>query len=142
MQFDIDPDLLPPDAVARQTYTRVIISRGAVALVDMDVEAHRSQLVQIKDRFGRPLPVGTRLIAQPSAREYTVAFDGIFDFNALSEDDYLVIAGEPDPACRIKLLERMDPDSFEMPELTLACARSSLASGDEGHFHSTGVPSL
>ncbi len=142
MQFDIDPDLLPPDAVARQTYKRVIISRGAVALVDMDVEAHRSQLVQVKDRSGRPLPVGTRLVAQPSAREYTVAFDGIFDFNALSDDDYLVIAGESDPACRIKLLDRMDPDSFEMPELTLDCARSSLASASEDRFHSTGVPSL
>lgn len=142
MQFDIDPDLLPPDAIARQTYKRVVVSRGAVALVDMDIEAYRSQLVQVSDQSGEALPIGTRLIAQPSGREYTVAFDGIFDFNALSVDDYLVIEGEMGQACRIELPENMDPDSFEIPELVSICTHSTIARADDVSDQSTAVPSL
>ena len=126
MQFDIDPDLLPADAVAKATYHRVIVGRGAVASVKMDVEAYRSQLIRLIDGSGRPLATGTRLIAQPSGREYHVAFDGLVDFNALSGDKELTLKQPADGLCRIPLPD-FGEASFDSPQITVECVAPTIA---------------
>ena len=126
VQFDLDPDKLPYDAVARSTYRRVVVSRGAVASVKLDVDAYRSQLIKLVGTDGQPLPVGTNLIAQPSGREYMVAFDGLIDFNALSGDETLELQSIGGALCQIALPD-MGEDSFDIPEGQAVCRTSSIA---------------
>lgn len=129
MQFDVDPDLLPVDAVAKATYRRVIVGRGAVARVNMDVEAYRSQLIRLVDGLGRPLAAGTPLTAQPSGREYHVAFDGLVDVNGLSQDDELTLRQPAGGVCHIPLPD-LSEASFDSPQITAECAASTIALKD------------
>lgn len=89
IQFDIDPEKLPDEAVARSTYKRVAIIPGAVGRVDIDVRAWRSVALIVAEADGTVLPLGTQLTA-PSGETYMVAYDGLLDFNRLSEDRRLV----------------------------------------------------
>lgn len=129
MQFDIDPDLLPVDAVAKATYKRVIVSRGGVSLVDLDVTAHRSQLIRLVDALGQPLPAGTRVVAGPSDTSYMVAFDGLVDFNVLSGDETLAIEPQGGGRCEIALPE-FGADNFDTEELAAGCLKGSIAALD------------
>lgn len=129
MQFDVAPDKLPTQAVARSTYRRMQAARGGVVLVDMDIEAYRSVLLRVVDSQGEPLPVGSSIVALPSGREYMVAFDGLVDFNGLSQDSEIAISADLASECRTRL-PVLDPDSFDMPELALSCTASSVAMKD------------
>lgn len=129
MQFDIDPDLLPVDAVAKATYKRVIVSRGGVSLVDLDVTAHRSQLIRLVDSLGQPIPAGTRVIAGPSDTAYLVAFDGLVDFNMLSGDRVLAIEPPGGGRCEISL-PVFDKDNFDIREIAAGCLGGSIAALD------------
>lgn len=131
VQFDIDPDKLPYDAVARSTYRRVSVSRGGVASVKLDIDAYRSQLIKLVDMTGQPLNVGTQLVAQPSGTPYSVAFDGLIDFNALSGDTKLMLDGAGGTSCAIKL-PRLEQDiGFDIPEAFAECAGLNIASAAE-----------
>ncbi|MDR7101351.1 fimbria/pilus outer membrane usher protein [Croceicoccus sp. BE223] len=85
IQFDIDPEKLPDEAVARSTYKRVAIVPGAVGRVDIDVRAWRSVPLLVAEADGTVLPLGTKLTAA-SGDSYMVAYDGLMDFNRLSAD--------------------------------------------------------
>lgn len=129
MQFDVAPDKLPTVAVARSTYRRMQAARGGVVLVDMDIEAYRSVLLRVVDANGDPLPVGSSIVALPSGREYMVAFDGLVDFNGLSDDTEIAVAADLARECRTQL-PGLDPDSFDMPELAVRCTASTIAVAD------------
>lgn len=86
IQFDVDADSLPIEAVARATTRRIIAPRGGVARVALDVTAFRSLPVRLTGANGAPLPIGLRLTGKQSGDSYTVGYDGLIDFNALSGD--------------------------------------------------------
>jgi outer membrane usher protein len=126
VQFDLDPDKLPFDAVARSTYRRVVVSRGGVASVKLDVDAYRSQLIKLVDPAGTPLRVGSRLVAEPSGKPYSVAFDGLIDFNALSGDESLTLSQPGGASCTLTLPE-FGEDSFDIPEVRAQCVTLNVA---------------
>ena len=126
MKFDVAPDKLPAESVARSTFRRMQAARGGVVLVDMDIEAYRSVLLRVTDGQGEPLPVGSTIVAMPSGREYMVAFDGLVDFNGLSQDEYIVPAPDLGSECRSTLPE-IDLESFNMPEVALRCTSRTIA---------------
>ena len=126
MKFDVAPDKLPAESVARSTFRRMQAARGGVVLVDMDIEAYRSVLLRVTDGQGEPLPVGSTIVAMPSGREYMVAFDGLVDFNGLSQDEYIVPAPDLGSECRSTLPE-IDLESFDMPEAALRCTSRTIA---------------
>jgi outer membrane usher protein len=82
LTFDIDPEKLPADALARATHRRVLIPRKAIGLVALDVVRFRPRQVRVTGPDGAGLPVGTGLIARPSGELVMVGFDGLVDFNA------------------------------------------------------------
>nr|WP_282099692.1 fimbria/pilus outer membrane usher protein [Qipengyuania qiaonensis] len=129
MQFDVAPDKLPATAVARSTFRRMQASRGGVVLVDMDIEAYRSVLLRVVDEQGEPLPVGSTIVSMPSGREYMVAFDGLVDFNGLSEDEWIALDPGMGGDCRTVLPE-FDLDSFAMPDLVARCTSRTMALKD------------
>ena len=129
MQFDVAPDKLPTAAVARSTFRRMQASRGGVVLVDMDIEAYRSVLLRVIDEQGQPLPVGSKIVSMPSGREYMVAFDGLVDFNGLSDDKWIAPGPGMADDCRTAL-PRFDLESFEMPDLVARCTSSTIALRD------------
>ena len=129
MQFDIAPDKLPAEAVARSTFRRMRASRGGVVLVDMDIEAYRSVLLRVVDEQGEPLPVGSKVVAMPSGREYMVAFDGLVDFNGLSKDESIALGADLGGDCRTQL-PVFDLESFDMPEVAVRCTSRTIALKD------------
>ena len=126
MQFDIDPNKLPPDAVAKATYKRIIVSRGGVAEVAMDVKAYRSQALRLIDRLGLPLPSGLEIVGDASGDSYAVGFDGMVDFNALSGDTTLTVAALGGRPCSFAL-PALSLDGFDMPEIRVDCYGAEIA---------------
>ncbi|MDE2434654.1 MAG: fimbrial biogenesis outer membrane usher protein [Sphingomonadales bacterium] len=86
LTFDIDPEKLPADALARATHRRVLVPRKAIGLVALDVIRFRPRAVRIAAPDGTPLPVGLQLIARPSGEPVYVGFDGLIDFNSEGGD--------------------------------------------------------
>lgn len=129
LQFDIDPDKLPFDAIARSTYRRVVVSRGGVASVKLDVDAYRSQLIKLVDALGRPLEVGTQLTAQPSGTEYMVGYDGLLDFNILSGDETFTITQAGRVPCSMPI-PIGEIESFDIPEGRASCIGLDLAQAE------------
>ncbi|PKB14028.1 outer membrane usher protein FimD/PapC [Novosphingobium kunmingense] len=123
LTFDIDPEKLPINALARQTQRRVLVQRRAVGLVALDVIRFAPRAVRVTGPDGANLPVGTTLVARPSGEMLVVGFDGLVDFNAEGGDhaiertldngaicvfDALSIAavpaaGTPVLACRVEI---------------------------------------
>jgi outer membrane usher protein FimD/PapC len=97
--FDIDPDKLPADALARDTKKRIVVPRRAVGLVALDVVRFIPRQIVLRGPDGAPLAAGTMLRAQPSGELLMVGFDGVVDFNAGGSDRRLVASGEAGPAC-------------------------------------------
>ncbi|WP_296675253.1 fimbria/pilus outer membrane usher protein [Novosphingobium sp.] len=89
LSFDIDPDKLPVNALARDTHRRVLVPRRAIGLVSLDVIRFAPRQVRITGPTGVNLPVGTILLAQPSGDQMMVGFDGLVDFNAEGGDTQL-----------------------------------------------------
>ena len=129
MKFDVAPDKLPAEAVARSTFRRMQASRGGVVLVDMDIEAYRSVLMRVVDEAGEPLDVGSTIVSLPSGREYMVAFDGLVDFNGLSSDTAIALGADTGKGCQTAL-PTFDLDSFDMPELVARCTSRTIALKD------------
>lgn len=86
LTFDIDPDKLPSDALARATQRRIEVPRKAVGLVFLDVIRFRPRSVRATDPNGVSLPAGTVLVAMPSGEQTMVGFDGMIDFNVEGTD--------------------------------------------------------
>lgn len=86
LTFDIDPDKLPADALARATQRRIEVPRKAVGLVLLDVIRFRPRTVRATYPNGDSLPAGTVLIAMPSGEQTMVGFDGMIDFNVEGTD--------------------------------------------------------
>ena len=97
--FDIDPDKLPADALARDTRTRVIVPRRAVGLVSLDVVRFVPRQIRLAGPDGQPLAPGTILQALPSGEQLMAGFDGVVDFNAGASDRRLVVPGPGGPFC-------------------------------------------
>ncbi|QYJ07297.1 fimbria/pilus outer membrane usher protein [Qipengyuania flava] len=129
MKFDVAPDKLPSEAVARSTFRRMQAPRGGVVLVDMDIEAYRSVLMRVVDEAGEPLDVGSTIVSLPSGREYMVAFDGLVDFNGLSNDTAIALGADTGKGCQTALPE-FDLDSFDMPEVVARCTSRTIALKD------------
>ena len=100
--FDVDADKLPHDALARDVKKRVIIPRGSVGLVALDVIRFVPRQVRVVDTAGRPLPAGLLARAVPSAEASLVGFEGVIEVNAGSGDRQLEI-GSGEIACVIEL---------------------------------------
>ena len=97
--FDVDPDKLPADALARDTRTRVIVPRRAVGLVLLDVVRFVPRQIRLAGPDGQPLAPGTLLQALPSGEQLMAGFDGVVDFNAGGSDRRLVVPGPGGPVC-------------------------------------------
>ena len=97
--FDVDPDKLPIDALARDTRKRIIVPRGAVGLVSLDIVRFIPRQIRLIGPDGAPLPAGTLIKALPSGDQTMAGFDGVVDYNAGGNDRRLVVTGEGGPAC-------------------------------------------
>lgn len=97
--FDIDPDKLPADALARDTRKRIIVPRGAVGLVALDVVRFVPRQIRLFGPDGVPLAPGTLITARPSGEQTIVGFDGVVDYNAGGKDRRLVAGGSDAPVC-------------------------------------------
>ncbi|MFM5885439.1 MAG: fimbria/pilus outer membrane usher protein [Novosphingobium sp.] len=86
LTFDIDPEKLPADALARATQRRVLVPRRAIGLVALDVVRFRPRQLRLTGPDGVDLPVGTALVARPSGEPLMVGFDGLVDFNSAGGD--------------------------------------------------------
>lgn len=103
LTFDVDPDKLPGDALARQTHRRMIIPRHAVGLVALDVVRFRPQPVRLTGIDGAPLAAGLVLVAEPSGEQVMVGFDGIIDFNAEGRDRRLLLVNGDNRVCAVEI---------------------------------------
>ena len=97
--FDVDPDKLPADALARDTRKRIIVPRGAVGLVALDVVRFSPRQIRLIGPDGAALAAGTVIKALPSGDLTMVGFEGVVDYNAGSSDRRLVVSGEAGPLC-------------------------------------------
>jgi len=97
--FDIDPDKLPADALARDTRKRIVVPRHAVGLVTLDVVRFVPRQIRLTGPDGQPLAPGTMLQALPSGESLMAGFDGVVDFNTGGSDRRLAVPGEGAPAC-------------------------------------------
>ena len=97
--FDVDPDKLPADALARDTRKRIVVPRGAVGLVALDVVRFRPRQIRLIGPDGAPLAPGTVIKALPSGELTMAGFDGVVDYNAGGSDRRLVVSGEAGPLC-------------------------------------------
>jgi len=86
-------------------------------------------LLRVIDEQGQPLPVGSKIVSMPSGREYMVAFDGLVDFNGLSDDKWIAPGPGMADDCRTAL-PKFDLESFEMPDLVARCTSSTIALRD------------
>ncbi len=110
ISFDVDPDKLPADALARDTRKRIIVPRGAVGLVALDVVRFIPRQIRLIGPDGEPLNPGTLIKALPSGEAMMVGFDGVVDYNAGGNDRRLVVAGEAGPLC----VAEIDPDLLKI----------------------------
>ena len=99
ISFDIDPDKLPVDALARDTRKRIIIPRGAVGLVALDVVRFIPRQIRLIGPDGEPVAAGTLIKALPSGDQTLAGFDGVVDYNAGGNDRRLVVGGGDGPVC-------------------------------------------
>lgn len=124
-QFDIDPDKLPQDAIAKSTYQRVSISRGGVGRVEIDIRGYRSIPIRVIDNSGAPLPLGLVLRAE-SGNSYMVGYDGLIDFNGLSGDQ-LLKSDRSDTTCSVIMPQDM-PSRTAITQITANCSHRVIAS--------------
>ena len=117
ISFDVDPDKLPADALARDTRKRIIVPRGAVGLVALDVVRFIPRQIRLIGPDGEPVAPGTLIKALPSGEQTMAGFDGVVDFNAGGSDRRLVVAGEGGPLC----VAEIDP-----AQLTIAAEADAL----------------
>ncbi len=125
--FDVDADKLPLDALARDVRKRVVIPRGAVGLVALDVIRFVPRQVRVVDGEGRPLAAGLVARALPSGETSLVGFDGIVEINAGSGDRRLAI-GAGERACTVELAG-VDLTAETSPPLL--CERRTIAQDGE-----------
>ncbi len=129
VQFDIDPDELPADAVARSTYSRVAVARGSVGRVEMNITAFRSMPLRLVDVTGKALPLGMMLTSDGGV-DYMVGYDGLIDFNALSGERELVGALDENDRCRVALPRDFATTGLkdgQPPELVAKCDPGIIA---------------
>ena len=109
ISFDVDPDKLPADALARDTRKRIIVPRGAVGLVALDVVRFIPRQIRLIGPDGLPLAPGTLIKALPSGEQMLAGFDGVVDYNVGGNDRRLVVAGEAGPLC----VAEIEPDRLK-----------------------------
>jgi outer membrane usher protein FimD/PapC len=127
VQFDIDADVLPTEAVARSTYHRVVATRGGIARVRLDVTAFRSIPLRLTGPTGVPLPIGLMLQGRDTGDRYMVGYDGLIDFNALSADTAIVAANGSWQGCTLAIPDGLADQSAAV-ELRTSCAAQLLVS--------------
>ncbi|MCA1660996.1 MAG: fimbria/pilus outer membrane usher protein [Novosphingobium sp.] len=103
ISFDVDPDKLPADALARDTKKRIVIPRRAVGLVALDVVRFVPRQIRLFGPDGAPLAPGTVLRALPSGEDLMAGFDGVVDFNAGGADRRLIALGLGGPVCQAEI---------------------------------------
>ena len=101
--FEIDPDKLPADVVARVFERRVVIPRRTIGLVALDAIRYIPRPVQIVGLDGLALEPGTRMIARPSGDLLIVGFDGFVETNGAGRDRSIETAAGSAMACRFEL---------------------------------------
>lgn len=126
INFDVEADKLPHDALARDVKKRVVIANGSIGLVALDVIRFLPRQVRLVDGGGAPIPAGTPLRAVPSEEPGVVGFDGMAEINAGAGDTRLIV-GSPANRCVVELgaidLERL-------PEAPLLCEKRTVAEAD------------
>lgn len=127
IQFDVDADSLPIEAVARATTRRIIAPRGGVARVALDVDSFRSLPVRLTGPTGAPLPLGLQLTGRQSGDTYTIGYDGLIDFNALSGDRALAPADGRWGGCVVDVPADVE-QRREQLSLRTSCAAQLLVS--------------
>ena len=120
--FDVDPDKLPADALARDTRRRIIVQRGAVGLVALDIVRFIPRQIRLLGPDGAPLPAGTLIKALPSGEQTMAGFDGVVDYNVGGNDRRLVVSGEGGPVCVAEIdLARIVAAGSDADLPTFAC---------------------
>jgi outer membrane usher protein len=114
ISFDVDADKLPADALARDTRKRIIVPRGAVGLVALDVVRFIPRQIRLIGPSGEPLLPGTLIKALPSGEAMLAGFDGVVDYNAGGNDRRLVVAGEGGPLCVVEI----DPAKLKLAAIS------------------------
>lgn len=125
VQFDVDADTLPAEAVAQGTYRRVVTSRGGVARVKLGVTAFRSLPLRLTGPSGAPLPLGLVLKGRETGTLYRVGYDGLIDFNALSGDSALSAADGSWQGCQMDLPQDVAA-AMDQLDLRTSCAAQLL----------------
>lgn len=125
IQFDVEAETLPIEAVARATTLRIIAPRGGVARVALDVAAFRSLPVRLTGPGGAPLPIGLLLTGRQSGQSYSVGYDGLIDFNALSGDRELAPADGRWNGCVLAIPAGVDQQRDQL-DLRTSCAAQLL----------------
>jgi len=100
--FDVDADKLPLDALARDVKKRVVIPRGSIGLVRLDVIRFVPRQVRLVDEAGAAIAAGSLVKAMPSNEPGIVGFDGVAEVNAGAEDARLVV-GAAEHSCVVEL---------------------------------------
>lgn len=128
ISFDIDADRLPLDALARDVKKRVVIPRGAVGLVALDIIRFVPRQVRIVDGASRPLAAGLGVRAMPSGEMTLTGFDGVVEINVGADNSRLLI-GAPGSGC---IVELEGVDLTEEDAAPLVCRPAIIASEDDG----------
>ena len=126
--FDVDPDKLPADALARDTRKRIIVPRGAVGLVALDVVRFSPRQIRLIGPDGAAVAAGTVIKALPSGELSMVGFDGVVDYNAGGNDRRLVVSGDAGPLC----VAEIDPATLMAAPVSEDLPRFDCRAGSPG----------
>lgn len=84
--FEIDPDKIPQDVVARVFERRMVVPRRTVGLVSLGAIRFIPRPVRLLDSEGQPLALGTQVLAKPSGEALIVGYDGFVETNGAGPD--------------------------------------------------------
>ncbi|MEO0063016.1 MAG: hypothetical protein RLZZ08_1576 [Pseudomonadota bacterium] len=129
IQFDVDADSLPVEAVAHATRRRIIAARGGVVRVALDVTAFRSLPLRITGPTGQPLPLGLMLTGRQTGQSYMIGYDGLIDFNALSGDRDLAPADGRWGGCTLQIPADVARRQDQL-DLRTSCAAQLVATAE------------
>ncbi|MBS0480730.1 MAG: fimbrial biogenesis outer membrane usher protein [Proteobacteria bacterium] len=119
--YEIDPDKLPNDVVARVFQRRLVIPRRTVGLVRLDAILFVPRPVRLQDGQGKPLESGSMVVARPSGDRLIVGFDGFVETNGAGHDRILEAPRDDGTVCRYSLPPPISAPVAEDPQV-LACS--------------------
>lgn len=123
--IDVDPAMIPDDAVVLTSRHVVSVPLRAVGLVDIKAMYFRPVVLRIVDASGAPLAAGLPVVAGPSGRDMLVGYDGLVEFNSASGDRRLLVKS-PAGDCVLEL------DALPEQDTPLVCRAVGTIAAAEG----------